>query len=119
MTEVKKLYNSEEFRDNCGFGLIAHTEGEPSHKLVRTAISSLARMAHRGGVNADGKTGDGCGLQLQKPDSFFRAVTCELGWKLGSRYAVGMMFLSNDTKLAERSKRITEQELAKETLNAV
>lgn len=119
MTEAKKLYNSEEFRDNCGFGLIAHTEGEPSHKLVRTAISSLARMAHRGGVNADGKTGDGCGLQLQKPDSFFKAVTCELGWKLGSRYAVGMMFLSNDSKLAERSKRITEQELAKETLTAV
>ena len=56
------LYNRELEKDNCGFGLMAHMEGEPSHKLVRTAISSLARMAHRGGIAADGKTGDGCGF---------------------------------------------------------
>ncbi len=40
--QEKKLYDREEVKDNCGFGLIAHTEGEPTHKLVRTAISSLA-----------------------------------------------------------------------------
>lgn len=119
MTASTKLYNPEEVRDNCGFGLIAHTEGEPSHKLVKTAISSLARMTHRGGINADGKTGDGCGLLLQKPDSFFRAVTADLGWKLGTRYGVGMMFLSNDPEKAKRSRQITEEELAKETLTSV
>ena len=53
-------------KDNCGFGLIAHIEGEPSHKVVRTAIHALARMQHRGAILADGKTGDGCGLLLQK-----------------------------------------------------
>lgn len=57
-------------KDNCGFGLIAQMEGQPSHKLVRTAISALDRMTHRGGIAADGKTGDGCGLLLQKPDSY-------------------------------------------------
>ena len=64
------LYDSSFERDNCGFGLIAHMTGEPSHKVVRTAISALDRMTHRGGIAADGKTGDGCGLLLQKPDSF-------------------------------------------------
>ncbi|MBU1231535.1 MAG: hypothetical protein KKC77_01525, partial [Proteobacteria bacterium] len=54
------LYDREFEKDNCGFGLIAHMNGEASHKLVRTAISSLARMTHRGGIAADGKTGDGC-----------------------------------------------------------
>lgn len=64
------LYDKSLERDNCGFGLIAHIEGEPSHKVVRTAIHALARMQHRGAILADGKTGDGCGLLLQKPDRF-------------------------------------------------
>ena len=55
------LYDPTREKDNCGFGLIAHIEGETSHKLVRTAISALDRMTHRGGIAADGKTGDGCG----------------------------------------------------------
>ena len=38
------LYDKSLERDNCGFGLIAHIEGEPSHKVVRTAIHALARM---------------------------------------------------------------------------
>ncbi|MGQ7109227.1 hypothetical protein ACUOFC_03290, partial [Escherichia sp. TWPC-MK] len=37
------LYDKSLERDNCGFGLIAHIEGEPSHKVVRTAIHALAR----------------------------------------------------------------------------
>lgn len=50
------LYDKSLERDNCGFGLIAHIEGEPSHKVVRTAIHALARMQHRGAILADGKT---------------------------------------------------------------
>ena len=53
------LYNKDEVRENCGFGLIAHLEGEQSHKVVRTAILGLSRMQHRGAVLSDGKTGDG------------------------------------------------------------
>ena len=49
------LYDPSLEKDNCGFGLIAHMEGETSHKLVRTAISALDRMTHRGGIAADGK----------------------------------------------------------------
>ena len=67
------LYRPEEFRDNCGFGLIAHIEGEASHRLLQTAIESLTCMTHRGGIAADGRTGDGCGLLLQMPDAFMRA----------------------------------------------
>ncbi len=69
------LYDQSQERDNCGFGLIAHIEGEPSHKVVRTAIHALARMQHRGAILADGKTGDGCGLLLQNRITFS-------GWSL-------------------------------------
>lgn len=66
------LYQPDEFKDNCGFGLIAHTHGEASHDLVETAIHSLSCMTHRGGVAADGKTGDGCGLLMAMPKDFFK-----------------------------------------------
>lgn len=45
------LYDASQERDNCGFGLIAHIEDEPSHKVVRTAIHALARMQHRGAIS--------------------------------------------------------------------
>lgn len=47
-------------------------KGESSHHLVETAIHSLSCMTHRGGIAADGKTGDGCGLLLAMPKQFFR-----------------------------------------------
>ncbi|WP_420064564.1 glutamate synthase large subunit [Pectobacterium colocasium] len=113
------LYDASQERDNCGFGLIAHIEGEPSHKVVRTAIHALARMQHRGAILADGKTGDGCGLLLQKPDRFFRLVAEEHGWRLAKNYAVGMMFLNQDEDLARATRRIVEEELQNETLSVL
>ncbi|WP_234494495.1 glutamate synthase large subunit [Vibrio maritimus] len=110
------LYDPSLVKDNCGFGLIAHMQGQPSHKLVRTAISALDRMTHRGGINSDGKTGDGCGLLLQKPDSYFRLIAEENEWNLGKQYAVGMMFLSKDPVKAQSAKDIINQELSQETL---
>ena len=113
------LYNHRYEKDNCGFGLMAHMEGEVSHRLVRTAITSLARMAHRGGIGADGKTGDGCGLLLQKPDAFFQSIAREQGWNLGGRYGVGMIFLSRDHGRAEAARHIVDQELEFDMLTVV
>ena len=111
------LYDKSLEKDNCGFGLIAHIEGEPSHKVVRTAIHGLARMQHRGAILADGKTGDGCGLLLQKPDRFFRIVAEEKGWRLAKNYAVGMLFLSTDEAKASAARAIVEEEILRETLS--
>ena len=113
------LYNPNDSRDNCGFGLIAHTHGEASHELVETAICGLDRMKHRGGIAADGKTGDGCGLLLQKPDAFFRTIAQENGWKLSKKYGVGMIFLSRDEALAKAARDVINEELEKETLGVV
>ena len=111
------LYNPNDSKDNCGFGLIAHTQGEASHKLVITAIEGLDRMQHRGGIAADGKTGDGCGLLLQKPDAFFKEIAAENGWKLSKKYGVGVIFLNQDDTLAARGREILNEELERETLS--
>ena len=62
------LYREAFERDGCGFGLIASLDDKPSHWLVQTAIASLNRLTHRGAIASDGKTGDGCGLLLKKPE---------------------------------------------------
>ncbi|TBW51023.1 glutamate synthase large subunit [Marinobacter halodurans] len=114
------LYHPGEFRDNCGFGLIAHMKGEASHKLLQTAIESLTCMTHRGGIAADGKTGDGCGLLLQKPDAFLRkAAKASLGKTLGDLYGVGMIFLDQDEKKAERGRKTLEKHLVDQGLEVV
>ncbi|NVK25197.1 MAG: glutamate synthase large subunit [Gammaproteobacteria bacterium] len=113
------MHDSSDVRENCGFGLIAHLEGEASHKIVRTAITSLDRMQHRGGISADGKTGDGCGLLIQKPEAFFRAIAEENNWHLGKKYGVGIVFLSQDPEKAAKAKRIIQEEIESETLEVV
>jgi glutamate synthase (NADPH) large chain len=110
------LYDPRFEKDNCGFGLIAHMEGQASHKLVRTAITALDRMTHRGGIAADGKTGDGCGLLLKKPDSYFRLIAEEQHWKLSKLYAVGMIFLSKNPVKAQAARDIINKALNQETL---
>jgi len=113
---VSGLYRPEFERDNCGFGLIAQMDGKPSHWLLETAIGALMRLTHRGAVAADGKTGDGCGLLLKKPDSFLRAAAATLGFELNINYAVGMVFLNTDPKKADKARQTLQQELEKEGL---
>ncbi|HFE38566.1 MAG TPA: glutamate synthase large subunit, partial [Gammaproteobacteria bacterium] len=110
------LYRSKFEKDNCGFGLIAHMDGEASHWLVKTSIKSLACLTHRGAVAADGKTGDGCGILMRKPDSFLRIVAKENQISLAKNYAAGIVFLNTNPALAKKAKTTLNDELSKEGL---
>ncbi|OBS08224.1 glutamate synthase large subunit [Acidihalobacter prosperus] len=110
-TPIGGLYRPEFERDNCGFGLIAHMDGRPSHWVLETAIHALERLTHRGAVAADGKTGDGCGLLLKTPTPFLRALASEQGFHLGERFAAGMVFLSTDPQTAAIARQTLEQAL--------
>jgi glutamate synthase (NADPH/NADH) large chain len=112
------LYRPEFEKDSCGFGLMAQMDDEPSHWLVSTSIDALARLTHRGAVAADGKTGDGCGLLMKKPDAFLRIKTKAQGIELGKLYAVGMIFLSQDERKAAFARETLEAEILKEGLSA-
>jgi glutamate synthase (NADPH/NADH) large chain len=114
------LYRPEEFRDNCGFGLIAHRSGEASHRLLQTAIESLTCMTHRGGIAADGKTGDGCGLMMQMPVPFMRTLAKEnFGRELSDHFGVGQIFLSTDATKAQVSREAVERVLSDLELEVV
>ncbi|MEA3299560.1 MAG: glutamate synthase large subunit [Pseudomonadota bacterium] len=112
------LYRLDEFRDNCGFGLIAHINGEKSHRLLATGIEALTCMTHRGGIAADGKTGDGCGLLIQKPDSFLRTLARELfSLELPAQYAVGSVMLSLDADSQRIAKAVIDEETRAQQLS--
>ena len=124
MTSVTKkipagLYRPEFEKENCGFGLIVQADNKPSHWLVKTAIHALARLTHRGAVAADGKTGDGCGLLLKKPDAFLKRVAKSQGFQLADLYATGMVFLNTDDKFADKARQQLTTELTKEDRKSV
>ena len=114
---TKGLYRPEQAKDSCGFGLIAHQHGEASHELVSTACTALTRMTHRGAIAVDGKTGDGCGVLMQFPDSFFRQVAEEDDMRLGRVFGVGMVYLNKDPEIAARSRKILKKHIKNETLS--
>ena len=115
-TNERGLFRESYERDSCGFGLIANLDDSPSHWLVETAITSLGRLTHRGAVATDGKTGDGCGLLLKKPERFLRAVAREARIDLAERFASGLAFLNPDPALAETARATLAAQLEREGL---
>ena len=99
------LYSPTFERDNCGFGLIANMDDKPSNWIINTSIEALNRLKHRGAVSDDGKSSDGCGLLIKKPDLFFEHCAQELGIELNKNYAFGTVFLP---KNKSKHKKIKE-----------
>src|SRR6202050_1925408 len=110
------LYREAFERDGCGFGLIASLDDKPSHWLEQTAIAFLNRLTDRGASATDGKTGDGCGLLLKKPEKFLRALARDAKIKLSPRFASGLVFLHQDAALAGAARTELKTQLERESL---
>ena len=65
-------YKSDMEHDACGVGLIASTNGKKTRKVVEYGIEALKAIWHRGAVYADGKSGDGAGIQIEIAPEFFK-----------------------------------------------
>ena len=72
LLENNHIYNSAHEHSSCGVGLIASLENKESRKVVEMGVQALQCLYHRGAVDADGKTGDGAGIQLSIPREFFK-----------------------------------------------
>src|SRR5467141_1312474 len=79
--------------DACGTGFIARLGAAPSYDIVQFALIALERLTHRGGVDADGVSGDGAGLLTSLPKPFFRARAAEQGIILAEIFGGGFAFL--------------------------
>ena len=109
------LYSPEFEHDNCGAGFICSLNGEKTNGIIHKALNILTCLEHRGAVSSDGKTGDGAGILIEIPDSFFRK---ECGFKLPepNKYAVGMVFLPQKINQLQFCINIFENEIKKRGL---
>ncbi len=89
------LYNPAYEHDACGMGFVAHVKGQKSHDIVEKGIQVLISLTHRGACGCDPDTGDGAGILIQIPHTFFSRECARLGFQLPEpgQYAVGVTFL--------------------------
>lgn len=95
---VKTMYDPSFEKDACGMGFIANRYGQASHQLIDYALTMLERMNHRGGTGAEPDTGDGAGILMAIPDSFFqkKAQFEGISLPIKGNYAVAMLFLPKE-----------------------
>ena len=104
--EAEGLYHREQEHDACGVGLVVAIDGTPRRQVVEAGIQALSAIWHRGAVDADGKTGDGAGIHVQIPVSFFEDQVRRTGHApRGERLAVGQIFLPRSDFGAQESAR--------------
>ena len=97
------IYSESMEHDSCGVGLIASTEGKKTRKVVEYGIQALKAVWHRGAIDADGKTGDGAGIHIEIPQSFF----IEKIENYGRKYDQGIICVAvSYTHLTLPTKRI-------------
>lgn len=87
------LYDPRDEQDSCGFRLVTRAAGS-ERANVDQASTVLSRMTHRGGVSADGHSGDGCGVLLAGVDGFVRDLAADAGLALDDALpcASGLVF---------------------------
>ena len=112
MQVAPRLYDASFEHDSCGFGLVAQIDGRASAWVVDTAFAALAKLSHRGAVNADGVSGDGCGVLLHRPHDWLRALAAESDIALAERFAAGVVFL--DPAGGDEAANVLERHLAEE-----
>jgi glutamate synthase domain-containing protein 2/glutamate synthase domain-containing protein 1/glutamate synthase domain-containing protein 3 len=103
--------------DACGVGFVAQVDGRASHQIVERGLEALLRLAHRGGMDADGRSGDGAGLLLPIPEAFFRTWAGGVGLELPPAFGLGMAFLRPEA--AETARRSIEHAAAAHGLQCV
>ena len=76
------LYHPSFEHDACGVGFLVNIDGRRTHDMVRQGAEVLQNLTHRGACGCDPETGDGCGMLLQLPHTFFAQEAERLGFAL-------------------------------------
>ena len=105
------LYDPQFEKDSCGVGLVANIKGNPSREIMDDAFHINSKMDHRGGCGFEENTGDGAGILLAIPDSFFQAEAKKIGLQLPKKdqYAVGNIFLPTLKKERDKCIKLIEK----------
>ncbi len=112
------LYDPQFEHDACGLGFVASIKGHKSHDIVTKGIEVLVNLTHRGACGCDPDTGDGAGLIIQIPHTFFARECPTLGFSLPNpgEYGVGMIFFPVERQPRLQCEGILERVVVEEGL---
>ena len=102
------LYDPDYERDACGIGFIAQIKGEKSYFIIEKGLELLENLQHRGAAGSEKNSGDGAGMLLQLPHTFFQEVCPPLSISLPAfeEYAVGQLFLPQKESARDEIKSL-------------
>ena len=109
--KAQGLYNPIFEHDACGVGFVCNIKGQSSNAIVKQGVEVLHRLAHRGAVGSDPKTGDGAGILIQTPHDFLKKVAQDIQIDLPDlgAYGCGLVFLPQDNQERKFCKEIFEK----------
>lgn len=109
--EKQGLYDPQFEHDSCGVGFVASIKGQPSHDVVRQALTVLMNLRHRGACGCEANTGDGAGILMQTPHEFLKKACAREKIALPSRgeYGVGMIYLPPDKSERYKCEKLFEE----------
>jgi glutamate synthase (ferredoxin) len=112
------MYDARFEHDACGIGFVADLSGRATHKILDDGLKCLERLAHRGALDADGKSGDGAGVLCSIPNTMINRELERVGQQAHrpGDIAIGMLFLPRDTTDNVRAREIIITELEKRGL---
>lgn len=115
--EKSGMYDPSFEHDSCGIGFVANIKGRKSHGIIERGLEVLERMTHRGAEGADNKTGDGAGIMMQIPHSFYNEIVT--GLPAAGEYGTGIIFFPKDQPARDTCRMEFEKVLASEGLRVI
>ena len=105
------LYDPWFEHDACGVGFVVDIKGRKSHRILADALQVLRNLDHRGASGAEVNTGDGAGVLLQMPHSFFVSQAKTLRFTLPALgdYGCGLIFLPRNPTVRRKVEEKFEQ----------
>jgi glutamate synthase (NADPH/NADH) large chain len=103
------LYDPANEHDACGVAMVATLNKQASHSIVAKGLTALRNLEHRGASGAEPDSGDGAGILICVPDSFYRAV---IPFELPDEgaYATGIGFIQPYAEVKESIAQIAHEE---------
>jgi glutamate synthase (ferredoxin) len=110
------LYDPWFEHDACGVGFVVDMHGRKSHRIVQQGLQILRNLDHRGASGSEINTGDGAGILIQMPHTFFQDACKQSRITLPApgEYGCGLVFLPRNPsvrrKIEERFEQVVQSE---------
>ena len=121
LPEAQGLYSPANEHDACGIGFVVNIKGHRSHDIITKGVQILVNLTHRGACGCDPETGDGAGLLIQIPHSFYARECQKQGFTLPNQgeYGMGLVFLPVEHTARLQAEGIVERITREEGLEVL